>query len=194
MSDNWLWSCPTIVSQSYCCVKENDNASENTNVVTIYKRSFPCRQYHFTHILLKLSHCKFNYNELMTYIHLTKFSSMNSFYLIFFCLIVLHISTHGCNPTAKEGKEYWFRSTEVTAIFFIFPYICSFLLHCHIISKREIRCHWVQEDHVSRLYTSLVLSISYGTAKTKLAILASLYSVSLWKTLISNSRTEISFT
>ena len=49
--------------------------------------------------------------------------------------------------------------------------ICSLHLD-HMISKYDNRCQWVQEDYVSMLQTSLVLFISYGRAKMKLAILA----------------------
>ena len=43
------------------------------------------------------------------------------------------------------------------------------------LNKCEIRCQWVQEDYILGLKTSLILLISNGTAKRKLAILAFLY-------------------
>ena len=51
--------------------------------------------------------------------------------------------------------------------------------------KCEIRCHWMQNDCISRLLTSLLLFISNGRAKRKLAILAFLYCKEFEK--ISNS-------
>ena len=45
------------------------------------------------------------------------------------------------------------------------------------VSKCEIRCQLVQEHYISRLQTSFISLVNslYGTAKTKLTILAFLY-------------------
>ena len=55
------------------------------------------------------------------------------------------------------------------------------------ISKCDIRYHWVQADYISRFNTLLDFFISNGTAKTKLAILASLYCGEFVKNPISQS-------
>ena len=56
-------------------------------------------------------------------------------------------------------------------IYFQFPSLFAL----YDISKCDIRYQWVRAHYISRLKTLLVFSISKDTAKTKLAILASLY-------------------
>ena len=60
---------------------------------------------------------------------------------------------------------------------FVFQYIFLFrpLFALYDVGKCEIRCHWVQEDYILMMQTSVIEFSSNGVAKTKLAILAFLY-------------------
>ena len=62
---------------------------------------------------------------------------------------------------------------------FAFHEICSFfpLFEVYDVSKCKIGYQWVWDNYIYRLHTSLVLFISNGIAKTKLAILVFLYCV-----------------
>ena len=73
----------------------------------------------------------------------------------------------GCSTVRVFHEHYKIGNIGIIANF-VFPYICSFLPHD--VSKCDIRYQWVQADYISRLKTLLVLFISNGTAKTKLAI------------------------
>ena len=65
----------------------------------------------------------------------------------------------------------------------VFPVICGFLLYLHNMMLENVKLYQlVQEHYIWRLQTSLVLFISNGTAKTKLAIFAFLYCEEFVKT------------
>ena len=54
---------------------------------------------------------------------------------------------------------------------FLLPFTWCFLTARYGARKCEIRYYWVKEDYISRLQTSLLWFISYGTLETTLAFL-----------------------
>ena len=66
---------------------------------------------------------------------------------------------------------------------FMFPYICSLILYFYpvILVNVKLDVSGYRIDYISRLQTSLVKLILNGTAKTKLEILAFLYSGEIMK-------------
>ena len=68
--------------------------------------------------------------------------------------------------TKTQNWQYWHYCQLCIPIYMQFPSLFT----PHDVSKCDIRYQWVQADYISRLKTLLVLFISNGTAKTKLAI------------------------
>ena len=73
--------------------------------------------------------------------------------------------------TNSQNWQYWHYCQLCIPIHLQFPSLFS----PYEVSKCDISYQWLWVDYISRLQTLLVLFISNGIAKTKLAILAFLY-------------------